>query len=682
MKKQISRRDFLKASGASAAALGAMGLAGCSSDSSSSTTSTSGGSTSSSSSDAGVDATYSILYSAQPATLNYLTTGSVSERLVGANCVDTLVEFDNKGALKEGLATNWTWDADTLTWTFDLREAQWIDCYGEYIAEVTAQDFADAMKYILTPAYASSTASLITGYIAGADEYYDYNVYLACAEAGQVDEDGTTYTVDASGNVVVALDGEETIYAPVSFDDVGVNVVDDHTLQYTLTYDFPGFISLLVYQTYQPAYGPLLDEMGDMFGTSAETMYYCGAFYLSEYISLESWVMTKNPGNYDVANVHLDAISRKYNAEAATLGPEMIKRGEIDEASISSDILDAWLADGDTKDLVSMDRPSTGYTYFYLFNFAVYTYSNTSVDVSGIEADYDPDNWAKAINNKNFRKSFQCAIDNNLALAVSAPEGYENYKLNTVTPPSFCANADGVDFTECGGLAAIGEMYNESEAQAYRDAAIEELTAAGATFPITVQLPYNPSTTNWDKQTIVLKQQLESVLGTDYINCVITEGPSDSFLTDVRRAGKYCFLLCNWGADYSDPETETDPFYQEAAMRGSRYCYLRTAVETGIVDGDTADTIMEYMTMIEAAKLITEDTNARYEAFADAEALLIENALVIPMGLSVPDYIATKLDYWQGQYASTGFSNSRMKGITKQDHYVTMEEYAANRDAR
>ena len=28
--------------------------------------------------------------------------------VVGANCVDTLLEFDNKGVMKEGLATEWT----------------------------------------------------------------------------------------------------------------------------------------------------------------------------------------------------------------------------------------------------------------------------------------------------------------------------------------------------------------------------------------------------------------------------------------------------------------------------------------------------------------------------------------------------------------------------------------------
>jgi len=36
-------------------------------------------------------------------------------------------------------------------------------------------------------------------------------------------------------------------------------------------------------------------------------------------------------------------INRTYNAEAETLAPEMVKRGEVDYADISSDILDDWL---------------------------------------------------------------------------------------------------------------------------------------------------------------------------------------------------------------------------------------------------------------------------------------------------------------------------------------------------
>ena len=105
-------------------------------------------------------------------------------------------------------------------------------------------------------------------------------------------------------------------------------------------------------------------------------------------------------------------------------------------------------------------------------------------------------------------------------------------------------------------------------------------------------------------------------------------------------------------------------------------------MEDGILTGETAQAVMDYMTKVEQAKAITEDIDARYAAFADAEALLIQNALAIPMGMSIPPYLATRLNYWEGQYASTGFSNKRLKGIHVLDHYVSMAEYEANRDAR
>ena len=674
MRPMLSRRQFLKAAGMTTAAVCAAGLL--------SSCGSSGDAAGSGSADT---SSYKVLYSSQPSTLNYLTTASELEMSVGANCVDTLLEFDNKGVLKEGLATEWTFDESTLTWTFTLRDENWVDMNGEVVAAVTAQDFVDALRYELNPAYAASNVGLVTSYIAGADEYYTYQVNLTNANNNFVDDDGTTYTVDGAGVVTVTTPGSDPqTFEPVDFESVGVKAVDDHTLTYTLTYAFPGFLSLLVYLPYEPAYGPLLEETGDQFATSAETTYSCGAFYLSEYVPLETWNMKKNPENYDADNVFIETISRVYNAEADVNGPEMVKRGEIDEATIGADILDSWLADEATKDMVSMDRPNTNYTYFYLFNFMPFYHEFSNQTVEGIDEEYEPENWAKAINSTNFRKAFLYGINNAVTLAVNAPEGYEGYMLNTVTPPSFCANDDGVDYTQCGDLASITQFFDEAKAKEYRDAAIQELTAQGVTFPVKVQLPYNPSTNNWDRQCQIFKQQLEGVLndGTDFIDIIITEGPSDNYLSAVRRAGKYCFQLCNWGADYSDPETETDPFYQAEGERGSRYAYLRTGVEDGFITGETADAIMAYMKAVEEAKTITTDINARYEAFANAEAMLINNALVIPMGMSVPSYLATRLNYWEGQYASTGFSNKRLKGIHVLDHYVSMSEYEANRDAR
>ena len=667
MHHAFSRRQFLKAGGAAALSTAAAG-------SSAGGTAATGDST-----------TYTVLYARQPATLNYLICSADPDLYHGTHCVDTLVEYDSRGKIREGLATSWEWDADTLTWTFHLRDENWVDYTGAVLGPVTAQDFVDALAYLLDPDYASGTASLVTPYVAGAEDYYNYCVWRNNANNGTVAEDGTRYAIDAAGTVTLtAADGSTTTCPAVDFSSVGVCAVDEHTLTYTLNYDFPGFLSLLNYAPFEPAYGPMLAELGDQFCTSAETACNCGAFYLAEYTPLESWVMKKNPENYDKDNVYIDTIRYIYNQEALISGPEMVRRGEIDQATISSDILDSWLADDTTKDMVSMERPETGKSYFYFFNFLPYAHQFPNWNTTGVDAQYQPDNWAKAVNSTNFRKAFLYAINPAVTLAVTAPEGYENYKLHTITPPSFCANSKGVDYTECGALAKVTDHFNEATAKQYRDAAVQELTAAGATFPIKVQYPYNPAVVDWDKQCQVFKQQVEGVLndGFDFVEIIITQGPSDNFLNAVRRAGAYEFMSYYWGADYSDPETEVYPFYQEAGDRGTCYAFLRTGVEDGIITGETAGYVMTYMDMVEKAKAITADLDARYAAFADAEAYLIENALVIPLSLPVPPYIATRLNLWEGQYAPTGFSSNRLKGIHILDHYVSMDEYNHNRDAR
>ena len=674
MHHAFSRRQFLKAGGAAALSTAAAGLL-----------SSCGGSAAGGTAATGDSATYTVLYARQPATLNYLICSADPDLYHGTHCVDTLVEYDSRGKIREGLATSWEWDADTLTWTFHLRDENWVDYTGAVLGPVTAQDFVDALAYLLNPDYASGTASLVTPYVAGAEDYYNYCVWRNNANNGTVAEDGTTYTIDAAGTVTLtAADGSTTTCPAVDFSSVGVAAVDEHTLTYTLNYDFPGFLSLLNYAPFEPAYGPMLAELGDQFCTSAETACNCGAFYLAEYTPLESWVMKKNPENYDKDSIYIDTVRYIYNQEALISGPEMVRRGEIDQATISSDILDSWLADDTTKDMVSMDRPETGKSYFYFFNFLPYAHQFPNWNTTGVDAQYQPDNWAKAVNSTNFRKAFLYAINPAVTLAVTAPEGYENYKLHTITPPSFCADSKGVDYTECGALAKVTDHFNEATAKQYRDAAVQELTAAGATFPIKVQYPYNPAVVDWDKQCQVFKQQVEGVLndGFDFVDIIITQGPSDNFLNAVRRAGAYEFMSYYWGADYSDPETEVYPFYQEAGDRGTCYAFLRTGVEDGIITGETADYVMTYMDMVEKAKAITADLDARYAAFAEAEAYLIENALVIPLSLPVPPYIATRLNLWEGQYAPTGFSSNRLKGIHILDHYVSMDEYNHNRDAR
>lgn len=591
-------------------------------------------------------AVYTRLYSSESSTLNYLVTSTIEEQRVGANCIDTLVEYDSDGQLKEGLATEWNYNEGQMTWTFTLREAKWVDNTGAEVADVTAQDFVDALKYELTPEYESANAQNLFGIIAGAQEYYNGQVYN-----GGADEDGVTWPA-------------------IDFSEVGVKAVDEHTLTYTLAKEVPYFISSLAYVVYMPAYGPLLEELGKEYGTAADKMYYNGAFYLAEFSPQERQVYKKNPSNYDAANVFIDEIQRIYNAEADTLGPEMVKRGEVDWAEISADLLDDWLGNEDTKNLVSRERPSTSYSYFYCFNFD-----------PQFDAEYEPDNWRIAVNNENFRKALFAGLDKTKEVAVLEPNAPQDYVLSTITPFDFAYNADGADYTTVGAMASMGDTFDETKALEYKEAAMAELSAAGVTFPVKVLMPYNPSVVNWDKECQVVEQQMEALLGTDFIDIIIEAGPTDNFLTEIRRSGQYAFMKCGWGADYADPETWTDPFYQSKGEAGYDPGYKYAFIANAITEGtDTAPVIQEYFDKVEAAKAITIDTNARFEAFAEAEAVLIDHALVIPFSITVSPYIATKLNEFDAQYAPFGVSRLRFKGQKVLDHYVSMEEYEANKE--
>lgn len=585
---------------------------------------------------------YKELYASEVATLNYLVTSTINEMVIPANTIDTLVETDSKGNLVPSLATEW--EQDGLTWTFKLREGvKWVDHTGAEVAEVTAHDFVSAMKYVLTPEYEAANTQNLFGVILNAEEYYK-------GLAGVTEEDGTTY--------------EE-----IDFSEVGVKAIDDYTLQYTLAREVPYFLSSLVYILYMPAYGPLLEEQGASFGTSAESMYYCGGYYLSEFEPQVKHVMTKNELNWDAENVHITTINQIYNAEAETLAPEMVKRDEVDYADISSDILDDWLGNEDTASLVSKERPATDYSYFYCYNFD-----------PQFDEEYEPENWKLAVNNENFRQAMMAALNRINPVAISEPNTPEEFIMNTVTPTGFTTNADGADYTSLEAFADImaADSFDEEAALSYKEAAVEELTAEGATFPVKVLMKYNPSTVNWDKECAVVEQQMESVLGTDFIDIIVEAGPSDSFLTEVRRSGDYAFMKCGWGADYADPETWTDPFYQELGTDGYQYAFLATAIEEGTA---AAETVQEYFDLVDAAKEITSDAqkNERYEAFAAAESYLIEHALTIPYGISISQYVAQKINVFDKQYASCGtVPNKRYKGAELLDHFVSMEEYAEN----
>lgn len=614
----------------------ALSLAACGSSSS--------GSSDSGSGENGEKTTFRSLYSGEVQTLNYLTTSTTNDYAISANIIDCLVDYDQYGNITPGLAESWESNDDMTEWTFHIRKGvKWVDNNGKEMADVTANDWVAAARYVNDAAHESDNQYMYdTGAVVhNAQAYYDYTAYMLASENGTKD-------TDADGEKLEPVD-------PVNAEDIGVEAPDDYTLVYKLDAPCSFFTSIVSYTSYMPVSQACLDEYGDSFGLDNESLWYNGAFILSTYEPQEKHVLTKNASYWDKDHVYLDEVVSTYNADASSVEANMYKNGEIDYASISADLLDSWLKDDAVKDEVHGSRPNNSFSYFFCFNFD-----------PQFDAEYEPDNWKLAVNNENFRKAMMASMDRVKALTVSEPYNPESLLNNTVTPANFAAAA-GKDYTQYDALKDItnGDSFDAAKAVEYRDKAKEELEKEGCTFPVKVLMPYNPSVTNWDKECQVLEQQMESVLGTDFIDIIVQAGPETGFLSAVRRSGAYAFMKCNWGADYADPQTWAEPFTE-----GNNYNFWDISEDEG-----TQAIYQEWTDKVTEAEAICTDDEARYNTFAEAEKLLIDHAIIVPFEISNGGYTASKVNPLEGEFAPYGVALQRYKFQHLGEKSMSMDEF-------
>ena len=547
---------------------------------------------------------YKAVYSGEVTTLNYLTTNSTSEFGIAANFIDTLIEYDQYGVVKPSLATEWSVSDDGLVWTFKIREGvKWYDYEGKEVADVTAQDFVDSLEYILNPANESKTAQIAYDVIANAQDFYDGKI--------------------------------------TDFSKVGVKAVDTYTLEYRLSKPTPYFLSMLTYVCFFPVNGPFLEEAGDRFGTDNAKLLYNGAYILSTFEPQTKRVLTKNDNYWDKENVHIEKLTFKYNKEADSLGTELYLRGETSMVEIPSSSIDEWMNDASKKDLF---RPATTsfYTYFFAINFD-----------PTFDAAFDPDNWKAAVNNTSFRKALFHALDRRAAMLTSEPYDPEKRLSSTITPKNF-TSVDGKDFVMISDLAGFvdKDSFNKDEALKFKAQAMKELEGK-ATFPVKLYMPYNSGSSDATNRAQVIQQQIQGVLGDDFIEVYLSPYPPTGFLNATRRAGNYSLMEVNWGPDYADPETYTDPFARDSNYNFPEYC-----TET---DADGNNLYEVYEALVNAAKAERVDIAKRYELFAKAEAYLIDKAFVVPYALGGGGYISSRLDPFEAMYSPFGVSSERYK---------------------
>ena len=559
------------------------------------------------------------LYNAEIETINYLWSMTTNVQQPGANCVSGLLENDEYGNILKDLATDITRTADGYVWTIKIREGvMWLDNNGKEICETTAEDFIAAASWYMYPDNVSETANLV-------------------------------YDVVKNGRAIY-VDGT----AP--FSEFGIKAIDKYTIQYTLDRPVPYFLSMLTYTIFYPACREYMEKYGatiinnksvsdDRFSTSAETFASNGAYILQSFVPEQEHVYVANPHYYDAENVFVKRVVEYFNKESATLAPEMFLRDEVTTAPIPTTILDSWMSDPAKEAKV---RPAWGmlYNYFFILNF----WPNPDA----MAAEYEPENWGLAVNNLAFRKSIFHALDR-----VSLCEIYEPYDptaiiTRTVTPPLFTSTA-GRDYTDIGRLGEIKatDPFNLELALKYKEQAIEELTAAGAHFPVILMHPYQTPVREDTEKAVVLEQMLEDFLGTDYIDVVLEGAPSTGFAATYRRAGNFGILISNWGADYLDPETFTDPMRPE---EGVSFNHLHMQKDCRDANGNHI-----YLNMVNEAQKELVDLNKRYELFAAAEAYLIDQCLAMPFRYT-RSYVASSLIPFTGQWGNCGSATLKFKG--------------------
>ena len=570
------------------------------------------------------------------------------------NLVDGLLEVDTDGKLVPGIAEEWGTEDGGLTWTFKIRQGvKWVDVNGNEKADCTAQDFAAGLEWVMNfHKNNSSNTSMPLEMVKGAQEYYEYTKTLSEEEA-------------------FALNAEE---GSKFREMVGLETPDDYTVVYHCITQKPYFDTLATYNSLYPISPAMVEELGGPAGVKSmnnENMWYNGCYTMTSYIQGNEKTYTKNPLYWDTECKLFDSVIFKM-IESSEIGYQLYENGEVDHCSLTESQLNTIAKDPNHK-FYDYLVPATPNKYSYQFHF----------NFNKNKEDGTPDtNWNTAIANEAFRKSWYYGL--NLS---------DYWKRTNAIDPMVCENnfytmkglvytTDGTEYTELVKKElGLGETngntparVDPAKAEEYKKQAIEELTALGVTFPVEVDYYISASNQVALDSANVMAQAFSDGLGDDYVKFNIKTYVS-SVRNEVVQPHLHSFVTNGWGADYGDPQNYLgqEVYGNDNAYYSANYSYINEITEETPENKALLDTYKEYSAMVEAADAITDDLDARYAAYAKAEAYLLDHVLVLPCNYSI-GWCLSKIDNDTKMYAMYGAQNEKIKNWETNSAGYTSEE--------
>ncbi len=614
------------------------------------------------SADAITDLVIPVLSQRELESFNYLKSqkGEDSENLT--NIWDGLLEVDTRGQLVPSIAEEWGTEDEGLTWTFKIRDGvKWVDVNGEEKADNTAEDFATGLEWVLNfHKNGSNNTSMPIEMIKGAGEYYEYTKTLSKEE----------------GEALTAGEGSKFL------EMVGIEIPDANTVTYHCITKKPYFDSLGAYNCLYPISQGLIDELGSVEAVvemNNENMWYNGAYTMTSYIQGNEKIFTKNPMYWDTESIRFDTVTKKM-VDSMDIAYQLYEAGEVDYVSLTESQINTIKNDPNHKyaNYMVPDVPAK-YSYQMHFNF------------NKNKADGTPDtNWNTAIANTNFRKAIMHGV--NLEEIYKRGNALDPYALenNFYSMKGLLYNSEGKDYTELvreemGLPASDGTKMarlDEAKAAEYKEKAKEELTALGVTFPIEIDHYIQASNQTALDTANVLKKVVEAGLGEDFVKLNINTFVS-SINKEVIQSHLHSIALNGWGADYADPQNYLgqETYGNDNAYYSANYSYINDITEETDANKDLLAAYKEFTKMVEEADAITDDLDARYAAYAKAEAFMLENALVVPYNYG-KGVALSKIDNSSKMLAMFGGQNEKMKNWKTNANGYTTEEAAALEEAR
>lgn len=593
------------------------------------------------------------LASREVETFNVLYSQNAVDFEVLTNCYDGLVSEDTHGQLIPAIATSWESEDNGLSWTFHLRDdVKWVDVNGNEKAALTSADFVTGLEWVLNYYKNNATnTSMPMEMIEGAADYYNY-------------------TKDMTEEEALALDTSTFL------EMVGIETPDEYTVTYTCMAEKPYFPTVAAYACLYPAPQGQIDELGveGFRAVTPENIWYTGPYTVTSYIQNNEKVLTANPLYWDTEAKRFETVTIKM-VDSGDIAYQLYETGELDHVDLTeSNLMMIYNDESNPNHDQLVEKLPRKYSYQIHFNYDK-LFEDGSKDT----------NWNTAVSNTAFRQCWYYGLDlTNWYKRTNAinPLKCEN---NAYTMKGLIYTSDGTEYTQLvRDRLGIGEVNGETMLKLDADKfaelkaqAMEELSAQGVTFPIEARYYIAASNQTALDSANVLKQCFTDSFGDDFIVLKIDTYVS-SLVQEVRNPQLHSFVINGWGADYGDPQN-----YLVQETYGNDNAYYSVAYSNmDSYDGDEAliDIYEEYTKMVEAADAINDDMDARYEAFADAEAFLLENALVVPCYYDI-SWQLTKINDYSKINCMYGISNYKyVNWETSVDAYTTADYEAFSAD--